>query len=46
MLVGLRPELAQTIVSLGLDLSDLVTRADLQSGVARAIKLRQHGDRS
>jgi anti-anti-sigma regulatory factor/HAMP domain-containing protein len=45
VLVGLRPELAQTIVSLGLDLSDLVTRADLQSGVAHAIKMQQSDDR-
>jgi anti-anti-sigma regulatory factor/HAMP domain-containing protein len=45
VLVGLRPELAQTIVSLGLDLSGLVTRADLQSGVAHAIELRQPGSR-
>jgi anti-anti-sigma regulatory factor/HAMP domain-containing protein len=42
VLVGLRPELAQTIVSLGLDLSSLVTRADLQIGVDYAIKLRQN----
>jgi rsbT co-antagonist protein RsbR len=42
LLVGLRPELAQTIVGLGLDLSDLVTRADLQTGVAYAIELRRH----
>ncbi|MFO7168223.1 MAG: HAMP domain-containing protein [Chloroflexota bacterium] len=36
VLVGLRPELAQTIVGLGLDLSGLITRADLQSGVEYA----------
>jgi rsbT co-antagonist protein RsbR len=33
ILVGLRPELAQTIVGLGVDLSAIVTQSDLQSGV-------------
>jgi anti-anti-sigma regulatory factor/HAMP domain-containing protein len=42
VLVGLRPELAQTIVGLGLNLSGLVTRADLQSGVGYAIELRRN----
>lgn len=41
ILVGLRPELAQTIVGLGIDLSNLVSRANLQSGVSYAIKQRQ-----
>jgi anti-anti-sigma factor len=45
VLVGLRPELAQTIVGLGLDLSGLITRADLQSGVSYAIQLRSQIDR-
>ena len=40
MLVGLRPELAQTIVGLGLDLTGLSTQADLQSGVRYAMRLR------
>jgi anti-anti-sigma regulatory factor/HAMP domain-containing protein len=40
ILVGVRPELAQTIVGLGLDLSTLITLADLQSGVRYAISLR------
>jgi anti-anti-sigma regulatory factor/HAMP domain-containing protein len=34
VLVGIRPELAQTLVALGVDLSHLVTRADLASGLA------------
>jgi rsbT co-antagonist protein RsbR len=38
VLVGLRPELAQTIVALGVDLADLVTQADLQSGVSYALR--------
>jgi rsbT co-antagonist protein RsbR len=37
MLVGLRPELAQTIVGLGMDLMGLVTRSDLQSGILYAM---------
>jgi anti-anti-sigma factor len=37
VLVGLRPELAQTIVGLGLDLSMLITHADLQSGITYAL---------
>ncbi|MFL5800365.1 MAG: STAS domain-containing protein [Roseiflexaceae bacterium] len=36
ILVGIRPELAQTIVGLGLDLSSLMTQADLQSGIRYA----------
>jgi rsbT co-antagonist protein RsbR len=38
VLVGLRPELAQTIVGLGLSLGDLITRADLQSGITYALR--------
>lgn len=33
VLVGLRPELAQTIVSLGVDLSSLHVQADLEAGI-------------
>ena len=36
ILVGIRPELAQTIVGLGLDLSSLKTHADLQSSIRYA----------
>jgi rsbT co-antagonist protein RsbR len=36
ILVCVRPELAQTIVGLGLDLSSLKTQADLQSGIRYA----------
>jgi anti-anti-sigma regulatory factor/HAMP domain-containing protein len=36
ILVGIRPELAQTIVGLGLDLSALMTQADLASGIRYA----------
>lgn len=37
ILTGLHPELCQTIVSLGIDLSALVTRADLQGAVRYAL---------
>lgn len=37
VLVGITPEVAQTIVHLGVDLSGLVTMSDLQSGVRFAL---------
>ncbi len=37
-LVGIGSEVAQTIVHLGVDLSDLVTRSDLQAGIAWALE--------
>jgi anti-anti-sigma regulatory factor len=39
ILVGITPEVAQTIVGLGVDLSRLITRSDLQSGVEQALRL-------
>jgi anti-anti-sigma regulatory factor/HAMP domain-containing protein len=45
ILVGLRPELAQTIVGLGVNLSHLITRADLQSGVGYAMYLQGNDNR-
>lgn len=39
ILVGVRPEVAQTIVGLGLDLSDLTTLATLQSGLQYALRV-------
>jgi len=36
ILVGLRPEVAQTIVALGMDLGELATAGNLQQGLARA----------
>lgn len=36
-LVGIRPEVAQAIVGLGLDLSAVETQSTLQSGIARAL---------
>ncbi|NJN14965.1 MAG: HAMP domain-containing protein [Oscillochloris sp.] len=38
ILVGIRPELAQTIVGLGVDLSDLQSMADLQSALRYALQ--------
>lgn len=46
LLVGVRPEVAQTIVSLGIDLSDVATQSTLQSGiqaVQRRMFLAEHG---
>lgn len=39
ILTGIRPEVAQTLVSMGIDLSKLVTRSTLQSGIAHALSL-------
>lgn len=41
ILVGIRPDLAQSIVHLGVEFSHLVTRADLQSGVSYALQAKQ-----
>jgi len=37
VLTGIRPEVAQTLVGLGIDLSGIVTRGSLQSGIAYAL---------
>jgi rsbT co-antagonist protein RsbR len=37
VLVGIRPEVAQTVVGLGVDLSILRTQSTLQGGIARAL---------
>jgi anti-anti-sigma factor len=37
ILVGMRPEVCEAVISLGVDLSSLITLADLQSGVTFAI---------
>lgn len=37
ILTGIRPEVAQTLVSLGVDLRQIVTRSTLQSGIAYAL---------
>jgi anti-anti-sigma factor len=38
ILVGISPEIAQTMVQLGLRLENITTRADLQSGLQVALK--------
>ncbi len=38
MLTGIQPQIAQTIVHLGVDLSDIDTRSSLQAGVAAALR--------
>lgn len=38
VLTGIRPRVAQALVGLGVDLGDLVTRKDLQSGIAYALE--------
>ncbi len=38
VLTGIRPDVAQTIVALGIDLEDIVTRADLMGGIAYALQ--------
>ncbi len=40
MLTGIQPQIAQTLVMLGIDLSGIVTRGSLQSGIAYALNGR------
>ncbi|KPL86229.1 hypothetical protein SE18_13035 [Herpetosiphon geysericola] len=40
VLTGIRPEIAQTLVSLGINLNDVVTLSNLQSGIERALNRR------
>jgi rsbT co-antagonist protein RsbR len=37
MLTGIQPNIAQTLVSLGVDLTGIITRSNLQSGIAFAL---------
>ncbi|GGE34411.1 modulator protein RsbR [Pullulanibacillus camelliae] len=39
ILVGIRPEIAQTIVNLGIELKDFPTRSTLQKGIERALEM-------
>ena len=39
MLVGIRPEIAQTIVTLGINLNDFTTTSTLQRGMQKALRL-------
>jgi len=45
VLVGVSPAVAQTMVQLGVDLGDLVTRRNLQSGISYALELLERGAR-
>jgi anti-anti-sigma regulatory factor/ligand-binding sensor protein len=45
VLTGIGPAMAQTLVGLGADLSDVVTRGDLQSGIAYAMRRMGGGGR-
>ncbi len=38
MLTGIQPQIAQTLVHLGVDLSGIITRGSLQSGIAAALR--------
>jgi anti-anti-sigma regulatory factor/PAS domain-containing protein len=40
VLTGIRPDVAQTMVALGIDLEGIVTRADLMGGIAYALRRR------
>jgi hypothetical protein len=41
VLTGIRPEVAQTLVTIGADLSDIPTRGALRSGIAYAMTQRR-----
>ncbi len=43
VLTGIRPDVAQTIVALGVDLPGLVTHATLQTAIAQALRRRRGG---
>jgi rsbT co-antagonist protein RsbR len=40
VLTGIRPEVAQTLVGMGTELRGIITRSDLQSGIAFATRIR------
>lgn len=42
MLVGIRPEIAQTIVSLGINLNQITTKSTLEKGIEAALELRNY----
>ncbi|HEU4324305.1 MAG TPA: STAS domain-containing protein [Roseiflexaceae bacterium] len=41
LLTGIRPEVAQTLTSLGVDLSQVITRSTLQSGIALVLERKK-----
>jgi len=44
VLTGIRPEVAQTIVAIGIDLGAVVTRSTLQAGIAYATSAARAAD--
>ncbi|NOK58727.1 MAG: PAS domain S-box protein [Chloroflexi bacterium AL-W] len=38
VLIGIGPEVAQTLVTIGIDLSDIVIHTNIQNGIAYALK--------
>ncbi|WP_298816231.1 PAS domain S-box protein [Chloroflexus sp.] len=40
LLTGISPEIAQTLVGIGIDLKEIITKATLQEGIAYALKRR------
>jgi anti-anti-sigma factor len=43
MLTGIQPQIAQTLVHLGVDLSNILTRGSLQAGIATALENVSNG---
>jgi rsbT co-antagonist protein RsbR len=41
IITGIGPEVAQTLVQLGVDLGSIVTRSNLQSGIVYALQKRK-----
>jgi rsbT co-antagonist protein RsbR len=39
LIVGIRPEIAQTIVNLGINLNQVITKSSLQKGVEAALEM-------
>ncbi|NJP07818.1 MAG: hypothetical protein HC837_20460 [Chloroflexaceae bacterium] len=37
MLTGIQPQIAQTLVHLGVELRDIITRGSLQAGIAEVL---------
>ncbi|MCU0493124.1 MAG: PAS domain S-box protein [Chloroflexaceae bacterium] len=46
VLTGIRPEVAQTMVGLGLDMGDIATRATLQDGISFATQRKREGTKA
>jgi rsbT co-antagonist protein RsbR len=42
MLTGIQPQIAQTLVHLGVELSGIITRGSLQAGISAALDRYNH----